>query len=301
MPPPFFRSVHHLRAVAALAICLLHAGFPWLHRQLNAGVPLFFVISGFVIFTTYRTAPFRLADYAYRRFIRIFPLWWIALFWFAGFTIHLGLGWPVDWPYLLKSFILLPTQNAEGELRPYLNVGWTLIYEVFFYALYGVAAALGRWWLCTVAIVGLVLIGWLVQPAGFLASVYSDDIILAFAAGCHIAQARSREFRFHPVLLPIGFAILMTLPQAGATLPCCLILAGAVSLEDRWPDVRPVDFLATASYAIYLFHFSITYLFERCAPWFHWAVIFAVATALGCVMHVLVERPLVGYLRARRP
>jgi peptidoglycan/LPS O-acetylase OafA/YrhL len=146
-----------------------------------------------------------------------------------------------------------------------------------------------------------VLIGWLVQPAGFLASVYTDDIMLGFAAGCHIAQARSRGFRFHPILLPIGVAMLMTLPQAGATIPCCLILAGAVSLEDRWPDIRSVDFIATASYAIYLFHFSVTYLFERVAPSLHWAVVFALATSLGCAMHVLIERPLVRYLRTRRP
>ena len=301
MPPPFFRSVHHLRAVAALAICLLHAGFPWFEWQLNAGVPLFFVISGFVIFMTCRTSAFDPADYAYRRFVRIFPLWWIALFWFAGFTVHFGLGWRVDWPYLLKSLTLLPTQNAQGELRPYLNVGWTLIYEVFFYALYGIAAWLGRWWLCTVAIVSLVLIGWLTQPAGFLANVYTDDIMLGFVAGCHIAQARCHGFRFHPVLLPIGVAMLMMLPLVDATLPCGLILAGAVSLEDRSPDIPPVDFLATASYAIYLFHFSVTYLAERVAPSLHWAVIFVLATALGCLMHVLVEKPLTVHLRNRRP
>jgi exopolysaccharide production protein ExoZ len=301
MPHPFFRSVHHLRAVAALAICLLHAGFPWFQWQLEAGVSLFFVISGFVIFMTYRTTTFDPADYAWRRFIRIMPLWWIALFWFAGFTIHFGLGWHVDWPYLLKSLVLLPTQNAQGELRPYLNVGWTLIYEVFFYALYGIATWLGRWWLCTVAIVALVLTGWIVQPAGFLTGVYTDDIMLGFAAGCHIAQARCHGFRFHPVLLPIGVAMLMTLPQVGATLPCCLILAGGVSLEDRWPDLRPLSFLGAASYAIYLFHFSVTYLAERAAPSLHWAAVFVLATALGCVVHVLVEKPLTTYLRNRRP
>jgi peptidoglycan/LPS O-acetylase OafA/YrhL len=92
----------------------------------------------------------------------------------------------------------------------------------------------------------------------------------------------------------------MTLPEAGATLPCCLILAGAVSLEDRWPDIRAADFIATASYAIYLFHFSVTYLFERGAASLHWAVIFMLATSLGCAVHVLIERPLMRYLRTRR-
>lgn len=61
-----------------------------------------------------------------------------------------------------------------------------------------------------------------------------------------------------------------------------------------------VDFLATASYAIYLFHFSVTYLFERGGASLHWAAIFMLGTLLGCAVHVLVERPLLKYLRTRR-
>jgi peptidoglycan/LPS O-acetylase OafA/YrhL len=61
-----------------------------------------------------------------------------------------------------------------------------------------------------------------------------------------------------------------------------------------------VNFIATASYAVYLFHFSVTYLFERGESSLHWAAIFMLGSLLGCAVHALVERPLLKYLRTRR-
>src|SRR5215218_9464274 len=95
-PPP--RSAHFplfdsLRAIAALSILFFHLfGFsgvsseiqPWTGR-LGMGVTVFFVISGFLLYRPFVRAHLRAepapmtGPYAWRRFRRIVPAYWLAL------------------------------------------------------------------------------------------------------------------------------------------------------------------------------------------------------------------------------
>ena len=73
-------TVQALRAVAALAVLIRHAGF-YEYQVLAAGVDLFFVISGFVMVVSCwpefgkQCAPRR---FIVRRLLRIVPLYWLA-------------------------------------------------------------------------------------------------------------------------------------------------------------------------------------------------------------------------------
>ncbi len=89
---PLFNS---LRAIAALSLLLYHTTVPsgvlfdssirGFTSQLNVGVTLFFLISGFLLYrpmalARYRNAPFpSVGAYAWRRLLRIVPAYWVAL------------------------------------------------------------------------------------------------------------------------------------------------------------------------------------------------------------------------------
>ena len=93
-----FTGFDGYRAIAALAVLVLHAsfitGFAYRHRvgaflsRLDVGVTVFFLISGFLLFRPFVVAhlagdaPPRLAPYLARRALRILPLYWLVL------TIH---------------------------------------------------------------------------------------------------------------------------------------------------------------------------------------------------------------------
>src|SRR4051794_15995274 len=93
---PRFPHVDSLRAIAALAVLGTHAALyagavhPGSHvgryaQRLEVGVAVFFVISGFLLYRPYVAARVagidgpRVGPYAWRRFLRIVPAYWVAL------------------------------------------------------------------------------------------------------------------------------------------------------------------------------------------------------------------------------
>ena len=142
-------SIQHLRGVAALMVVFFHC-FQWTWTPFptgQAGVDLFFVISGFVMWTVTERQPQSPAEFLRRRFARIAPPYWLATLLAAG----LALAWPalfleirVDPEHLWKSLLFLPHRDPFGNPFPVLPVGWTLIYEVFFYLVFAFAMLFGR-------------------------------------------------------------------------------------------------------------------------------------------------------------
>ena len=109
-----FPLVDALRAIAALLIVGYHVAFvsgglgpdgtgPWL-SGLNVGVPLFFVISGFLLYRPWvaarlaATAPPSTRVYALRRALRILPAYWVAL---VLIVLLLGREGVFEWPGVL--------------------------------------------------------------------------------------------------------------------------------------------------------------------------------------------------------
>ncbi len=157
-PPPGnvrFPLFDGLRAIAALAIVVGHVSDSshatadqTLDRPffgLTAGVTLFFVISGFLLFRPYFRAQVagasgpRVRDYARRRGLRIFPAYWIAL---AVLSIYPGLPGmgPKWWEHVLLVQYYDPSQVLAG-IRP----TWSLCVEAAFYiALPVIAFVLAR-------------------------------------------------------------------------------------------------------------------------------------------------------------
>jgi len=143
-----FPLVDSLRAIAALSVVGAHAAFPagiyddeLLRRfvtRLDVGVTVFFLISGFLLYRPFVRARFAgerspsAAAYAWRRFLRIVPAYWVAL------TIIALVQLDHSEIFSVHGFF---TYYCFGQVyRPGTALGgipqaWTLCVEVAFYAL----------------------------------------------------------------------------------------------------------------------------------------------------------------------
>ncbi len=158
---------------AALAVLLRHCfdGF----KVGGAGVDLFFIISGFVMIYSSRElfgSAKSAVIFARLRLIRIVPPYWIAT------TILILIVGAPSMDHLLKSLLFV----TDGE--PFLAPGWTLNFEMLFYALFACFIFLPmrtaiKWLSGT--IIAIVLIG----PYTGISYIHyvSHPILLEFVAG----------------------------------------------------------------------------------------------------------------------
>jgi len=154
-----------LRAVAALAVLVHHAGFDtgvtyrWtvvgdMLARGDIGVPIFFAISGFLLYRPFAsanaagTAVPEKAGFYRRRFLRIYPAYWLAL---SVLVIFFGVSMGSGWDPLLYATLtqIYSGRTALGGLPQ----AWSLCVEVSFYLLLPLYAAAvhrivirsGRW------------------------------------------------------------------------------------------------------------------------------------------------------------
>lgn len=150
--PLRYERVQVLRFFAALGVVLYHAStYVQSHRpnvaspfvrffdyHFSWGVQLFFVISGFIIAHTVERMS--VAEFARRRFLRIYPAYWIAVLLVLS-TKLLIWGW--DPSTRIGEVGLALTLLPVGQIPYPLAVEWTLVYEVFFYIMVGTVALAG--------------------------------------------------------------------------------------------------------------------------------------------------------------
>ena len=144
---PRFPLVDALRGFAALSVfsfhLLLQPGYappaslqPW-SANLNVGVPVFFVISGFVIYRPFARArlaadrPPSLRGYARRRALRLLPAYWVAL---PVIVLWLGIGGVFTPGGIVRYFGLLQVYDSRTVLGG-IGQAWTLCIEAAFYVL----------------------------------------------------------------------------------------------------------------------------------------------------------------------
>ena len=154
-----------MRGIPAVAIIIGHAwfftgGFGGFTGSLpnramvrmDGFVALFFLLSAFLLYRpmiAHRTggpaAP-RLGDYGRRRFLRLYPAYWVALTVLAAFPGLYGVFSGNWWAfYSLASFIHIGWQNVcapHNELLCGLPQSWTLGVDMTFYLLLPIYAAL---------------------------------------------------------------------------------------------------------------------------------------------------------------
>jgi peptidoglycan/LPS O-acetylase OafA/YrhL len=150
---PLFDS---LRAIAALSVLGFHAAFFQLvtsdsplrpyTAHLDVGVTVFFLVSGFLLYRPFVRArlsegdPPNVPAYAWRRFLRIVPAYWVALtvvaLWLGLSGVFTATGIPTYYGFLQ----IYDAGNSLGGI----GQAWTLCVEVTFYAFLPLWALLMR-------------------------------------------------------------------------------------------------------------------------------------------------------------
>jgi peptidoglycan/LPS O-acetylase OafA/YrhL len=302
-----------LRGLAAVYVFIVHIELPKTfiskyailenYKELGwVGVPLFFVLSGYLItWLGLReinvTGAFRLFRFYIRRIIRIWPLYFTACAvglwaWHRNSLIPRELGADPSWTWPLltftTNFAIRARENAEGmgALLPL----WTIAVEEQFYMVWGILLR----WLPRRILIRLVsvLIGlsWVFRlgltPIPFLFyRMHSGVAMGSLMTGCLLALTEEQVRQRIPsrsalvVIASMGFLEIGLLgwPFPVDRLPsfalltvvdilsACLILAAASGegMAVRFLALRPVIYVGEVSYCIYIFHFGFLMWFYR--------------------------------------
>ncbi|MGY8635122.1 acyltransferase [Bradyrhizobium sp. 14AA] len=342
-------QIQALRGIAASLVVLSHAldvlvehhVLPEWFRPVGfsiggLGVTTFFVISGFIMVTiSYDDfgSVSKAMSFARRRLVRVVPTYWIATF--VAFALYqfapLSRGASLN--DLANSLMFIPYLSVPGlDMQPVLGQGWTLNYEMFFYALLTVALMLPR----RAGLVGVFLVLFAVvaggslakplsdsRPAQTLFTFFSEPIILLFAAGAAIGLLKQALGERVVVRYPIWIAvallggqilvnIVLRLPSRLPFPEVILIwMAGAMAVA-ACAFAPPVsggrleavaEALGDASYSTYLFHIFLVTALKMIIPITTATAVFFVLAALllsnlfGLVFYRTVERPIGARLR----
>ncbi len=282
-------SIHHLRGIASLGVLLFHAfafvsgyGNDWIPADLTrigeAGVDIFFVISGFILTVAVRRAPGRTA-FVLGRLARVGGPYWAVVIGIAAMTLAAPTAFrSFTWaPHdLVLSLAFVPSILRDGSIFPLLEPGWTLSLEMLFYLLLAVALGLParlRSVLICLALVLLAATGWLLDlPQGeSLAWFYTQAVLVEFGFGVVIAELYLAGWRAdrHQALAALIFGGLGLALAAGDPpdaferarlwcygVPAALIVGGALFLEaaGKWRAHAVLSWLGDISYSLYLTH-----------------------------------------------
>jgi peptidoglycan/LPS O-acetylase OafA/YrhL len=331
-------AIQVLRALAATAVVFAHFQMD-LGRMLNAwdalpdltlghaGVDLFFVISGFVMVCAGEPmfgragGPMRFMT---RRLIRIVPLYWLVT------TLYLVIALSVpafersaSAAAVAASYLFIPWPRADGMMLPLVGQGWTLNYEMLFYAIFAVAVVAPRRIavaLASGALIVAVGAGQLYRPASPILAFWFDPIVLEFVFGMTIGLAYREGFRLPKPLAVLamlgGLALIVAYGDLEARvltlgLPATIVVVGAAfgDFSLRSTAWRPVAVVGDASYALYLFHSipvrailiggSWIGLDIASRPWPYLSAAVVGAVALAVTIYYLFERPVTRLLHRR--
>jgi exopolysaccharide production protein ExoZ len=317
-----------LRFFAAVAVVAFHAlgvapnGFEVPESAVSfalsyggRGVDLFFVISGFIIFYATRCAKLTPAEFLRRRVERIVPLYFFVIFavTILATALPATFGTP-DWytpRHILKSLGFIAF--TDGEM-PVVYVGWSLEYEMFFYLTVALLMALTRdvWRNIVMIFSALAMVGRIPGVDAALGNYgfFADPMILEFVLGVIVGSVfvNGRVSWPIPVAAACAIAALLVTDPANRVIvsgvpSACLVAAAAFvsrkRIDPSWPELALAR-LGDASYSIYLAQVqtvslastSIAGLIPVIPSLLLIIVTSGIVVALGLLLNILVERPL---------
>jgi peptidoglycan/LPS O-acetylase OafA/YrhL len=257
-------------------------------RQGWAGVELFFLISGFVILITIERCK-TVVQFLYRRWLRLFPAMLVAT------VLTLVFNWTIQpvpqfasspWFDALPGLTFIPASFYhmvfDVEIDSLHRSFWSLYTEVSFYILFGVSFFILGWKRATlvIALVGLIVLFGsqiliasgitgsalrIVEPFNWLGIKF----FLWFASGILFAKARTlADDRIFALACVVGFAAAILIsPNAMplswddsyAMIAMLVLFAAAqrVGVVQNLLQWRPLLFLGTISYPLYLIHETV--------------------------------------------
>ncbi len=331
------KPMEGLRAVAGpMVFCVHYASLamPWtgtaathaladiMHVLGNAGVDLFFVISGYLIYGGLARKPRPYGEFLLRRIQRLYPTFGVML------AIHLGVSFVAPGEsklpigvvdaalYVICNALLLP---GIFDIRPMMTIAWSLSYEMFFYLAVPLLIGLVRLraWPRTARLACFPLLAVAMIFAPFAWPRMSLFVVGMFLAELLPIVMREDKTRFwlDPLTLlslPVAGWLLVLSPFTGSWcvivgVTCLLVTMSAFSHPgpiSRFLVQRPLRWLGNASYSYYLVHGLVLKLlfvsFPKlnlpliAAPWLFWVLLMPalLGTLLAAAtLFLMVEKP----------
>ena len=285
-------KLQYLQGLRALAVCMVlfshllmiekkyspEAILPEISRVGVAGVDLFFVISGFIMYmiSSGEKVGWRLAlNFLYRRALRIYPVYWFyTSLVLAVYVLVPGLVNSGQQSSIVYSYLLWPTE------MPFLvGVGWTLVYELYFYFVF----ALLFYFLRPYFLSAVMVWGWIVFVLSFLSEDWApwlryatSPMVFEFIFGVFLAYLVSQgRLKLSPTAC-LGLAIValvamtafagVSLSVTGDTpngwwrvaafgMPSVLLVLAAYSADrEGYTLPRWLVLMGDSSYSTYLSH-----------------------------------------------
>ena len=335
-------GIQVLRGYAAVLVVMTHL---WSAGAISAtlglggigglGVDIFFIISGFIMCFSLKERISRgdSIQFLKKRVYRVYPIYLIVLLPFLATYIRNsgGASPPADPMLAVGNILLLPSFYGGENYRMLVGAAWTLCYELFFYVLFATAMlssnsknrAIYTVMIVIVTMVTLVnVLGLKGERLGWVNFQYmvGDTLFFNFVMGCacYFIWRKFRRILFS-FWMAIGAAVILTvvamaLARAGLPrvislgLPACAIILIFLFAEfDKSRLTRPLVFLGTASYSIYLVHTLLVHWHHRLIPaTMHENDLTGIAMTLaavaaGCVFYVIVENPIARALHKPTP
>ncbi|CBL44142.1 predicted acyltransferase [gamma proteobacterium HdN1] len=264
----------------------------WIYSFLSygfVGVAVFFVISGFVIALSlsHKRATLGLTGrFAIRRSLRLDPPYWVAIALEIG-LIYLALqlfpetvkSVPPTWDKVVAHIFYMQDILEYGNIAA---VFWTLCIELQFYLFYALMLTLVQWrsaefidengnfsktasvWFGLSALLGIACMNKLITPPfpGLFIAYWPYFLSGALIALSYASRLSPKYFIGHTILLVIS-AVFKPTPYLVAALITIIFLFYVASrnLFSSMLSFRPLIYLGTISYSLYLFHSIVGWRF----------------------------------------
>lgn len=285
-----------------------------------SGVDFFFILSGFIIFYVHQSdigKKDKFNIFITKRFIRVYPLHWIAttLMFITFVTLGYGEGLVRDSTVILKSFFLIP------QTTPINGVIWTLSHEILFYLLFSTLIVFSKRvsypLLITWFTITLVTYLGVLKVDNFIFNFFFSKYNIEFALGSLTAfiiinynLKYSKAIMITGILLTVVSWSLFDLQLSSIYtiiaygVPYTLIILGAASIAYQKDVSMPkiLTLLGDASYSIYLTHllflnglikvFGMLQIPDKVGYSITMNAIVLLTIIMSCVFYLLVEKPM---------
>ena len=321
-----------LRGFSALLVCCFHfredLNFENLQigtvlfQKGSIGVPIFFVISGFIMAFTTRKLDLKsglsaqISSFYKKRVIRIVPLYYfLTICWMilgGNFLLYFSgdLG-----SRFLHSVLFLP----QKDTFPVLYLGWSLNYEMFFYLMFGISLFFKnkRYYFIVLFFITTYILGLFIASKNAFLEMICSNLNLYFVAGILLAHFLekvkvAKKWAILFIFFGIGsfclfFFKILKIENPFIILGIVTSLVMAFLLLDftfKIEGNRFLVFLGDISYSLYLSHPFVEIAFRRFHADGYLSVPFLVlklafVIALAAFFYYVVEKKVTNYLKIK--
>lgn len=325
------KNIQFLRGISALLVCCFHFknslnfnDFNWgdlLFNKGSIGVPIFFVISGFIMVYTSKNINLNhskihlIVDFLIKRVIRIVPLYYLLTFawiFLGGSLLAYFQGDLVN--RLWHSLLFLPQKEF-----PILYLGWSLNYEMFFYFIFALSFffTTKRYYFIILFFTAAIVLGQIFKPRTSFFKIISDPINLYFVNGIvlglllkYIEFSKKTSLAFL-TLSTISFVLLLLnfIPENLTWMHYPIVTSFVLSflILDQNFKSSPHPFLVylgDISYSIYLSHPFVEILFRHInlgenGNILEFVLQIGVVILTSSLLYLIIEKKMTNFLKEK--